>query len=322
MTSLRSRVALVSAAALVLAGVGIGYSLYAAARSGGDSHAAGHAVPASDDGLYIRDSEGSVVLQQGSGTSTRRTSTGLDCNRFYAAGDTAVCLSVEGSLKPTTKVEVLDADLTPAESFTYSGVPTRARVSPSGRMVAWTVFVTGDNYAGTNFSTRTGIYDRKTGRIIDSLEGIPLHIDGERVRRVDVNYWGVTFAADDNTFYATVSTAGKTYLIEGDIANWSATALRENLECPSLSPDGTKLAFKKRVNDSVDDRWRLYVLDLESMQETALAEDRNVDDQAAWLDDDTVAYAVDGGVWSVPADGSGEPRLIADDASSPSMVKD
>lgn len=320
MTSMRRRVALVSAAALVLAAVGIGYSVYAAARTGTGEQAVGEVAPATDDGLYLRESDGSVVLQQGEDAATR-AGTGLDCVRFYAAGDTAVCVSVEGSLKPTTKVEVLDADLTPTEAFTYSGVPTRARVSPSGRMVAWTVFVTGDNYAGTNFSTRTGMFDRETGRIVDSLEGIPLYIDGERVHRVDVNYWGVTFADDDNTFYATVSTAGKTYLVKGDVAAWSATALRENLECPSLSPDGTRLVFKKRVNDSVDDPWRLYVLDLATMQETPLGEDRNVDDQAAWIDDGTVAYGVDGDVWSIPADGTGEPVLIAEDASSPAMVR-
>lgn len=320
MTSMKKRVALVSAAAVVLAGVGVGYSVYAATRSGDAAHAAGDVAPATEDGLYVRDADGYVVLQQGEGQSSR-AGTGLECNRFYAAGETAVCVSVEGSLKPTTKVEVLDADLAPEQTFTYSGVPTRARVSASGRMVAWTVFVTGDNYAGTNFSTRTGIFDRDTGRIVDSLEGIPLYIDGERVHRVDVNYWGVTFAEDDNTFYATVSTGGKTYLIEGDVAAWSARTLRENLECPSLSPDGTRLAFKKRVNDSVDDPWRLYVLDLATMKETPLAEDRNIDDQAEWIDEDTVAYGVDGGVWSVPADGSGTPELIADDASSPSMVR-
>lgn len=320
MTSLKKRVALVGAAAVVLAGVGIGYSVYASARSGDSAHAAADVAPATDEGLYLRGSDGYVVLQRGEGESNR-TGTGLECNRFYAAGRTAVCVSVEGALKPTTKVEVLDADLTPAETFTYSGVPTRARVSPSGRMVAWTVFVTGDNYAGTDFSTRTGIFDRDTGRIVDSLEGIPLYIDGERVHRVDVNYWGVTFAEDDNTFYATVSTGGKTYLVEGDVAEWSATTIRENLECPSLSPDGTRIAFKKRVHDSVDDPWRLYVLDLATMQETPLAEDRNVDDQAEWTDDDTVAYGVDGGVWEVPADGTGTPELVAGDASSPSMVR-
>lgn len=307
---------MVGAAAVVLAAVGVGYSMFAASRGGEASHAEAAVTPATDAGLYVRGTDGLVVLTQ---EGSDRAGTGLECNRFYTAADTAVCVSVEGSLSPTTTVSVLDADLTPDETFTYTGVPSRARVSPSGRMVAWTVFVTGDNYAGTAFSTRTGMFDRDTGQIVDSLEGIPLHIDGERVHRVDVNFWGVTFA-DDNTFYATVSTGGKTYLIKGDVAAWSATALRENLECPSLSPDGSRLVFKKRVSDGVDDPWRLYVLDLATMQETPLAEERSIDDQAAWIDDDTVAYGVDGGVWSMPADGSGEPELLVEDASSPSVA--
>jgi len=50
----------------------------------------------------------------------------------------------------------------------------------------------------------------------------------------------------------------------------------------------------------------------------------NVDDQGVWLDDRTIGYGkVDPGsgrvgVWSVPADGSGTPRLLAADAESPS----
>ncbi|MFF5623979.1 TolB family protein [Microbacterium sp. NPDC012755] len=316
MTPMTKRIALVGSAALVLAVVGVGYSLFAVNRDGAPSHAEAAVAPATDAGLYVRGTDGYVVQQDGQ----HRSGTGLECSRFYAAADTAVCVSIEGSLKPTTTVSVRDADLTEEQTFTYSGVPSRARVSPSGRMVAWTVFVTGDNYAGTNFSTRTGMYDREKDFLVDSIEGLQLFIDGQRVHRVDANYWGVTFTDDDNTFYATVSTGGKTYLVQGDYEKWTAHTVRENLECPSLSPDGTRLVFKKRVNDSVDDPWRLYVLDLATMEEEPLAEDRNVDDQAAWLDDETVAYAVGDDVWSVPADGSGKPVRIAENASSPVMV--
>lgn len=56
-----------------------------------------------------------------------------------------------------------------------------------------------------------------------------------------------------------------------------------------------------------------------------LAETRSVDDQAAWLDDSTLAYAQqheDGAkdLWSVPADGSGEPGKLVRDAHSPAML--
>ncbi|MCZ9337488.1 TolB-like translocation protein, partial [Streptomyces sp. TRM76130] len=89
---------------------------------------------------------------------------------------------------------------------------------------------------------------------------------------------------------------------------------------------GTRVAFKKRVLSRTD-LWREYVLDLRTLRETPLAERHSVDDQAAWLDDDTLAYALpaDGEVgssdlWSVPADGSGSPRLLIRGASSPAPL--
>lgn len=327
--SMKKRMLLVGGAALVLAAVGIGYSVLAVSRPSSSAYAVAEANPRDDPGFYLRDADGYVVRQRGTGESAvsegdaapDRNGTGLDCFRFYADGGNAICTRPQGGLKPMTTVEILDGGLGIKQAFKFPGVPSRARVSPSGRFFAWTVFVTGDSYATTNFSTRTGLYDLEQQYLVDSIEELRLTIDGEVVIRKDINYWGLTFADDDNTFYATAATGGKTYLVKGDYANWTATAIRENVECPSLSPDGTRIAFKKRVNDSLDDPWRLYVLDLATMEEEPLAENRNLDDQAAWLDDDTVAYEIDGDVWSVPADGSGKPKLIAPDASSPSMVE-
>ena len=50
-----------------------------------------------------------------------------------------------------------------------------------------------------------------------------------------------------------------------------------------------------------------------------------VPDQPAWLSDSSIAYtarAADGtpSVWSVPADGSGSPRKLLDDAESPAAL--
>ena len=62
---------------------------------------------------------------------------------------------------------------------------------------------------------------------------------------------------------------------------------------------------------------RLHVLDLATRPETPLAETAGVDDQAAWLDSDTVAYArpasgdhrhlgrVRRGVWQLTPPGAG-----------------
>ena len=48
--------------------------------------------------------------------------------------------------------------------------------------------------------------------------------------------------------------------------------IHENVECPSLSPDGTRIAYKKR--DRLDPApWQLTVLDLATMRETPLGDD-------------------------------------------------
>jgi dipeptidyl aminopeptidase/acylaminoacyl peptidase len=319
----RTRVLAVAAAGAVLAAIAVGYTVRAAGRAAPGPPAASRVAPANTPGLYLRTATGTVAAQQVSPAGRRDTA--LSCHRFYASGGTAVCLTTTPGLPPRTRALVLDSELRTRRTVDFGGTPNRARVSPSGRMVSWTVFVSGDSYATSAFSTRTGILDTRTGYLIKNMEPIQLYLDGRRVRAPDVNYWGVTFTRDDNRFYATASTGGQTYLIEGDLRAWTARNLRTNVECPSLSPDGTRIAFKKRVRNGADNPWQLHVLDLATMRETPLADPRSVDDQAAWLDDRTVAYALpDAGgspdIWSVPADGSGTPRLVSRGASSPSMI--
>lgn len=184
----------------------------------------------------------------------------------------------------------------------------------------------GDSYAGTNFSTRAAIVDTRTGKLIPTLEAFRIVKDGHVYHAADVNFWGVTFAADDRTFYATLATKGSTYLVKGDLHTHTVTTLHTNVECPSLSPDGTRIAYKKRVKGLPKDApWHLYVLDLRTMRETPLAESRSVDDQAVWRDDRTIVYALPGDygadLYSVPADGTGSARLISDAAVSPAYVR-
>ncbi|MFB6711089.1 MULTISPECIES: TolB family protein [unclassified Streptomyces] len=328
----RTRIAVVVAAVLLLVGGSVGYALHAKHRSDGRRGVADASFTLGGPALYFRDTATGRVAHQplvgapgGRGPDTRTTG-GPVCERFYAAGDTGLCLRAEPGVLPKTYAIVLDGRLREKRRVTIPGVPTRARVSASGRMLSWTVFATGDSYATTAFSTRTAVLDLRTGYLIKSMEDIPLTIDGARYHAPDVNYWGVTFARDDSRFYATVSTKGRTYLVEGNMSDWSAKALRKNVECPSLSPDNTRIAFKKKVSDDPAAPWRLYVLDLRTMRETPLAERRSVDDQAAWLDDGTVAYALPGGagrasdIWTVPADGTGKPRVAVAGGSSPVAV--
>ncbi|MGQ0837851.1 TolB family protein [Actinokineospora sp.] len=253
-----------------------------------------------------------------------RAVTDRRCDRAYAANGMLACLLPVDALT-ATRLVVLGPDLRERHSVALTGFPNRLRVSASGRMVSWTVFIDGHSYATTGFSTRTGILDTRTGAQVESLEEFTATIDGRPHRAVDTNFWGVTFAADDTRFYATMSTGGKRYLVEGDLAAKTVRTLAENVECPSLSPDGTRIAYKAAVDGDPQRGWRLSVLDLPTLRVTPLAEPTSVDDQPAWLDDTTVAYALqrdDGtnNVWSVAADGTGEPRLLVEGANSPAVV--
>jgi hypothetical protein len=257
-----------------------------------------------------------------------RTLAGIDCERVYVAAGKGLCLAADRGAVTTYSAYLFDAGFHQLHKLPVTGLPSRARLSASGRWAATTVFVSGHSYAAGAFSTDTSVWDVASGRKVANLEEFTVHgEDGKVLRRADFNFWGVTFARDDNRFYATLGTAGRTHLVVGDLATRSVRVLRENVECPSLSPDGTRLVFKKRVEGSGPVTWRLTALDLATMAETALAETRSVDDQVEWLDDGHVLYALGdpGGTaatdtWEVSADGKGTPRLLAHGAFSPAVV--
>ena len=131
----------------------------------------------------------------------------------------------------------------------------------------------------------------------------------------------MTFAAQSDRFYATLASGGRTYLVEGSVSGRQMRTLRENVECPSLSPDGQRLAFKKRVGGLLRPVWQFHVLDLATMTETPLAESRSIDDQIEWLDDRQVLYGDGSTVWVAAADGSGQPRKFLSQASSPTVLR-
>jgi hypothetical protein len=250
-----------------------------------------------------------------------QTQTALRCDRVYFAAGRGLCLARGSGFAAGYRAEVFGADLRVRHALAVTGIPSRARVSPDGRYGAVTLFVTGHAYADPgSFSTQTTLIDLATGAKIADLEQFTVFRGSRQVTADDVNYWGVTFGRDSDRFYATLATGGKTYLIEGSVSGRRARVIHENVECPSLSPDGTRIAYKKRTG-SGSAPWHLTVLDLATKHETPLADARSVDDQVEWLDDANVLYGVDGAVWMARADGTGEPRRYIARAASPVAVR-
>jgi hypothetical protein len=263
--------------------------------------------------------EGRIYSVGPAGGGEPKLRKGPACLRLYEAGGHGLCLTVARS-GVEFRALVLDAAGKTRHTLTLTGLPSRARVSPNGRLGAMTTFVTGDSYAAPGqFSTRTTIVDLVNGRPISDLEKFSVTKEGKRIHSQDFNFWGVTFAEDSDKFYATLSTQSHHYLVHGRVSTRSVKVLRGNVECPSLSPDGTRIAYKRR--DGKPWKWRLHVLDLRTGADVALSERRPIDDQAEWLDNRRVLYGLGVDVWVAPSDGSGKPQRFLANAASPSTQR-
>jgi hypothetical protein len=341
MNSLRVRVAvLVSVVVLVVAGAG-GYVLYTRQQQTQAQAQAPQVTVAQDldaitgqPHLVFRNTAlgtgyGQVAVVALADPQGSRGITPASCDRVYATGEETLCLSSDRGITTTYKAQMLGPQWTPIHDLPLTGLPSRARLSRDGKLTATTTFVYGDSYASPGqFSTRT-LVTRDDGTQVADLEQFTLTVKGQAVTAADKNLWGVTFV-DGDAFYATAASGEKTWLVRGTLSGKSMTSIREDLECPSLSPDKTRIAFKKRGN-LPRGQWRLSVYELTTGKETTLAETRSVDDQVEWLDDSHILYgiprntngagAVSSDVWVVPSDGSGTPQVFVGDAFSPAVVR-
>ncbi len=204
-----------------------------------------------------------------------------------------------------------------AGSIELAGLPSPVRMSADSSLVATTTFVGGNPYAQVSLSTKDIDSAQR-----DEPRDHPVLEDNSRRP-------GMTFAEDDDTFYATAASGSTTWLMRGSTKEKSMVSLRTDAECPSLSPDQARIAYKKRPESKARGMWRLAVLDLRTGQESLLAETRSVDDQAEWLDGNRLLDRLPGigsevttsEVWVVPAFGTGATTVFIPEASSPAVVR-
>ena len=178
-------------------------------------------------------SHGFLAAEYPEGSSMSRHATDLQCEAAHFAGGRGVCLAANRRSVTTLTTVLFDASFKPTARIPLAGSPSRARVSPDGRYASTTVFLFGHSYGTAEFSTETRIVDAATGAtVIDNLEQLQVWRDGALMELADFNFWGVTFAANSNHFYATLGTHGRAYLVQGDIGSGRVTVVKEGIECP------------------------------------------------------------------------------------------
>jgi hypothetical protein len=240
------RVALFTVLVVVCVAVGGAYVVYARGndpRNGKPTEplAAGNdaerAAVMAEPHVAFRNTElgsnfGKVELVPLSAPSGPRYVTPLQCDRVAMARGVGVCLTTDQGVVTTYRGEIFDAQFRVVHEFPLPGIPSRVRLSPDGKYAAMTLFVYGDSYAAQNFSTRTQFVDTSSGAVLGDLEGFDVTHDGQTVTAISRNYWGVTFAADSNTFYATLAVGAEIHLIQGNLRQRQA----HTIATPNVRP--------------------------------------------------------------------------------------
>ena len=211
-----------------------------------------------------------------------------------------LCLTVARSGVDFRAV-VLDGRMRTRHTLTLTGLPSRARVSPERphrrdddlrqRRLLHVARAVLDPHARS--STSPAAARSPTSRSSRSTK------DGERIHSPDFNFWGVTFARDSDEFYATLATGAHHYLVHGSVRARAVEVIHDNVECPSLSPDGTRIAYKRR--DGKPWHWRLHVLDLAHRRRRrgVRAPRRSTTRPSGWTTG-TLLYGIGVDVWSGP----------------------
>lgn len=255
-----------------------------------------------------------------------RINTGLACDRVYRTGGMLSCLNANRGMNTTYEADIYSVGGQRLASSPLPGEPSRTRVSASG-MVGVTAFITGESYENVGFSTQTTIKS-PGGKDFGNIQDFTLKIGNKLLTAEDRNLWGVTFAKDGNTFFATAASGKQTWLMRGSLTGKTLTALSENAECPSISPNGKLIAYKKRRTDSLPAHWDIAVQDLAKGTEQIYPLELGFDDQLEWLDADTLLFGQpradnpgDADIYSLTLEADATPKLFLEHAWSPSVQR-
>lgn len=254
-----------------------------------------------------------------------RELSGIACDRVDATAGLTSCMQTVRGIPTTFETRIYTGEAQPATVWPLSGIPSRTRVSEGG-LVATTAFVTGHSYAADSFSTETTIKS-VDGTDYGNLEDYSIMVEGRPLTAIDRNVWGVTFVSDTE-FYATVASGGATWLVSGNLDRRELVSVIQNAECPSISPDHSRVAYKKRRAGSGLAHWDIAILDLHTRKETVIRLESGFDDQLEWLDQETLLFGMpqegtpgDSNVYSIAATADAAPQLFVEHAWSPSVIR-
>ena len=107
----------------------------------------------------------------------------LRCERVHVGAGVGLCLNADRGVLTRYYGYFFDEAFQPRSEFLLQGTPSRARVSPDGRLGAITVFVAGDSYTNNSFSTRTTILDTASAQVLGELEQFTAIRDGQPLER-------------------------------------------------------------------------------------------------------------------------------------------
>lgn len=127
----------------------------------------------------------SVPLNDPAGS---RAVTDTACDRVDAVDDEFVCLRTERGIALAFDATLYTNEFRAVDQWPLPGIPSRARISGDGALIAATAFVTGHSYATVGFSTETVIRTRD-GESFGNLEEFAFIRDGVAAAPADRNFW-------------------------------------------------------------------------------------------------------------------------------------